>query len=106
MIGALVLYLIGAFHRRARLRIGVALVVLGLVLVNVSPADPFFQTMQSAAPGVLAPSMTPSLRSLISTIGAWWPLMAMLYFAVRLAATSGKPAGSIARKQSDTARTL
>ena len=98
LIGALVLYLIGAFHRRTRLRIGIVLVVLGLVLVNVSPADPFFQTTQSAAPGVLTPSMTPSLRSLISTIGAWWPLMAMLYFGVRLTAT--------ARKQPDTGRTL
>ena len=95
VIGALVLYLIGAFHRRTRLRIGVALVILGLVLVNVSPADPFFQTTQSAAPGVLAPSMTPSLRSLISTIGACWPLMTMIYFVVRLAATSGSTAARV-----------
>jgi VanZ family protein len=106
VIGALVLYLIGAFHRATRLRIGVALVILGLVLVNVSPADPFFQTMQSAAPGVLAPSMTPSLRSLISTIGACWPLMTMIYFTVRLAATSGSTAARAARKRADTPHTL
>jgi hypothetical protein len=31
--------------------------------------------------------MTPSLRSLISAIGAWWPMMALVYFGVRLAAT-------------------
>ena len=106
VIGALVLYLIGAFHRTTRLRIGVALVILGLVLVNVSPADPFFQTTQSAAPGVLSPSMTPSLRSLISTIGACWPLMTMIYFVVRLAATSGGTAARVARKRADTLHTL
>jgi VanZ family protein len=87
LIGALMLYLIGAFHRRTRLWIGIVLVVLGLMLVNISPADPFFQTTQSSAPGVLTPSMTPSLRSLISAIGAWWPMMTMAYFAIRLAAS-------------------
>jgi VanZ family protein len=87
LLGALMLYLIGAFHRRTRLWIGIALVALGLMLVNLSPADPFFQTTQSAAPGVLTPSMTPSLRSLISAIGAWWPMMALAYFGARLAAT-------------------
>jgi VanZ family protein len=106
VIGAIVLYLIGAFHRATRLRIGVALVILGLVLVNVSPADPFFQTMQSAAPGVLSPSMTPSLRSLISTIGACWPLMTMIYLTVRLAATSGGTATRAGRKRVDTPHTL
>ena len=98
LLGALALYLVGAFHRRTRLRIGLGLVVLGLVLVNISPADPFFQTTRSAAPGVLTPAMTPSLRSLISTLGAWWPLLVMVYFGVRLAAT--------ARKQPDTVHTL
>src|SRR5690606_7484130 len=70
LIGALMLYLVGAFHRRTRLWIGIALVTLGLMLVNLSPADPFFQTTQASAPGVLTPSMTPSLRSLISALGA------------------------------------
>ena len=102
LIGALTLYLVGAFHRRTRLRIGIALVALGLLLVNLSPADPFFQTTQSVAPGVLTPSMTPSLRSLVSTIGAWWPMMALLYFAVRRAAT----AATRLPKHADAARTL
>ena len=98
LIGALALYLIGAFHRRTRLWIGIALVAIGLGLVNVSPADPFFQTTQSAAPGVLTPAMTPSLRSLINTIGAWWPMMVMIYFGMRLTVT--------ARRQSDTTHTI
>jgi len=98
LIGALALYLIGAFHRRTRLWIGIALVAIGLGLVNVSPADPFFQTTQSAAPGVLTPAMTPSLRSLINTIGAWWPMMVMIYFGMRLTVT--------ARRHSDTTQTI
>ena len=98
LIGALALYLIGAFHRRTRLWIGIALVAIGLVLVNISPADPFFQTTQSAAPGVLKPAMTPSLRSLVSSIGAWWPMMVMIYFGMRLTVT--------AWQQPDTRRTL
>jgi VanZ family protein len=87
LVGALALYLIGAFRRRTRLLAGAALVALGLLLVNVSPADPFFQTTQSAAQGML----TPSLRSLINTLSAFWPLMALAYFVGRLATTSGKP---------------
>jgi VanZ family protein len=90
LVGALMLYLIGAFQRRTRLHIGIALVVFGLLLVNLSPADPFFQTTQASAPGVLTPAMTPSLRSLISSIGAWWPLMTMIYFVLRLRSTSRK----------------
>ena len=90
LLGALALYLVGAFRRRTRLRMGVALVVLGLVLVNVSPTDPFFQATQSAAQGLLTPAMTPSLRSLINGIGALWPVMALAYFAFRLAATRRK----------------
>ncbi len=98
LVGALALYLIGAFQRRTRLRVGIGLVLLGLLLVNLSPADPFFQTTQSSAQGVLTPAMTPSLRSLISGIGAWWPLMALVYFAVRLVATRRKrPESSDAR---------
>ncbi len=90
LVGALMLYLIGALQRRTRLHIGIALVVFGLLLVNLSPADPFFQTTQASAPGVLTPAMTPSLRSLISSIGAWWPLMTMIYFVLRLRSTSRK----------------
>jgi hypothetical protein len=87
LLGALALYLVGAFRRRTRLRLGIALVLLGLLLVNVSPADPFFQTTRAAAQGMLKPAMTPSLRSLINGIGAWWPMMVLAYFALRLAAT-------------------
>jgi hypothetical protein len=98
LIGALALYLVGAFHRSTRLRIGIGLVAIGLVLVNISPADPFFQTTHSTAPGMLTPAMTPSLRSLINTIGAWWPMMAMVYFYIRLSVA--------ARKHSDTTHTV
>jgi VanZ family protein len=91
LVGALALYLIGAFERRTRLLAGIVLVVLGLLLVNVSPADPFFRTTQSAAQAVLPPAMTPSLRSLISSLGALWPLMVLAYFAARLAATRKRP---------------
>jgi hypothetical protein len=35
--------------------------------------------------------LTPSLRSLINTLSAFWPLMALAYFVGRLATTSGKP---------------
>jgi len=86
LVGALTLYLVSAFERRTRLRVGVALVLLGLFLVNISPVDPFFLTTQSAAQGVLAPGMTPSLRSLINSIGAFWPLMTLVYLLVRLVA--------------------
>lgn len=85
LVGALALYLIGAFQRRTRLVVGAALVVLGLLLVNVAPADPFFQTTQAAAQGALTPAMTPSLRSLISTLSAFWPLMVLAYYIGRLA---------------------
>ncbi|HZH05937.1 MAG TPA: VanZ family protein [Lautropia sp.] len=87
LLGALALYLVGAFRRRTRLRVDIALVVLGLLLVNVSPADPFFQTTQAAAQGKLTPAMTPSLRSLINSIGALWPMMALAYFGMRLTDT-------------------
>jgi VanZ family protein len=86
LVGALALYLIGAFERRTRLRVGAGLVVLGLLLVNLSPLDPFFQTTQTAVQGGLTPAMTPSLRSLINSVGALWPLMALVYFLVRLVA--------------------
>lgn len=85
LIGALALYLIGAFQRRTRLIAGAALVILGLLLVNLSPADPFFQTTQTAAQGILTPAMTPSLRSLISGLAAFWPLLALAYFIGRFA---------------------
>jgi hypothetical protein len=85
LVGALALYLLGAFRRRTRLVAGAILVGLGLLLVNVSPADPFFQTTQTAAQDVLTPAMTPSLRSLINTLSALWPLLAMAYFVGRLA---------------------
>lgn len=85
VVGALALYLIGAFGRRTRLAAGVGLVGLGLLLVNLSPADPFFLTTQAASQGALAPAMTPSLRSLISSLSAFWPLMVLAYFAARLA---------------------
>lgn len=85
LVGALALYLIGAFQRRTRLYAGAVLVVLGLLLVNLSPADPFFQTTQSAAQTGLPSAMTPSLRSLISGLSAFWPLMALAYFIGRIA---------------------
>jgi VanZ family protein len=87
VIAALALYLVGAFHRRARLAAGVVLVLLGLVLVNVSPADPFFETTQAAAEGKLPPALTPSLRSLIATAGAFWPMLVLAYFVGRFTAT-------------------
>jgi hypothetical protein len=90
LVGALALYLIGAFQRRTRLVAGAVLVVLGLLLVNLAPADPFFQTTQSAAQEVLTPAMTPSLRSLVSTLGAIWPLMALAYFIGRFASLSSR----------------
>jgi VanZ family protein len=85
LLGALALYLIGAFQRRTRLILGSALVLLGLLFVNVAPADPFFQTTQAAAQGVLTPALTPSLRSLVGALGAFWPLLALAYFIGRLA---------------------
>jgi len=91
VLGALALYLVGSFRRRTRLRVGAALVVLGLILVNLSPADPFFQTTQAAAQGALTPAMTPSLRSLINSIGALWPLLVLAYFALRLIGTRRRP---------------
>jgi hypothetical protein len=91
LVGALALYLVGAFRRRTRLRLGIALVVLGLLLVNLSPADPFFQATQSASKGLLTPAMTPSLRSLINGIGILWPMMVLAYFFLRLAATRRRP---------------
>lgn len=94
LLGALALYLVGAFRRRTRLRVGMALVLVGLLLVNVAPTDPFFQTTQAAAQGMLTPAMTPSLRSLISGIGALWPMMVLAYFFLRLAATRSRLSAS------------
>jgi VanZ family protein len=87
LLAALALYLIGAFGRRARLATGVVLVLLGLALVNVAPVDPFFETSQAAAQGIMAPALTPSLRSLIGALGAFWPMLALAYFIGRWAAT-------------------
>jgi VanZ family protein len=103
LVGALALYLVGAFRRRTRLRLGIALVVLGLLLVNLSPADPFFQATQSASQGMLTPAMTPSLRSLINGIGILWPMMVLAYFFLRLAATKRRP---LAAGGSDRGRDL
>lgn len=87
LVGALALYLIGAFRRRTRLVVGGVLVILGLLLVNVSPADPFFQTTQSASQDALTPALTPSLRSLIGSLSAFWPLLVLAYFLGRLRLT-------------------
>jgi VanZ family protein len=92
LLGALALYLVGAFRRRARLRIGVALVALGLVLVNASPTDPFFQATQADGRGSLMPGMTPSLLSLVNAVGALWPLFVLAYFMFRLATSRARPA--------------
>lgn len=91
LLAALALYLIGAFGRRARLGVGIALVLLGLALVNVAPVDPFFETSQAAVQGVTAPGLTPSLRSLIAALGAFWPMLALAYFAGRWGATRRRP---------------
>ena len=90
LVGALALYFVGAFQRRTRLLAGAFLVVLGLLLVNLSPADPFFQTTQAAAQGVLTPAMTPSLRSLVNGLAALWPLLALAYFLGRFASLASR----------------
>jgi hypothetical protein len=95
LIGAVALYLVRALRRRARLAAGVVLVILGLLLVNVSPADPFFQSTQSATQGVLAPALTPSLRSLIGSVAAFWPLLALAYFFGRLRMTPPVTRGNV-----------
>ncbi|NLD53590.1 MAG: VanZ family protein [Burkholderiaceae bacterium] len=87
LLAALALYLIGAFGRRSRLAVGMALVLLGLALVNVAPIDPFFETSLASGPAAQAPGLTPSLRSLIAALGAFWPMLALAYFAIRWGAT-------------------
>ena len=84
VLGTLALYLIGAFRRPTRLAIGAGLVVLAVLLVNGAPADPFFQTTVSGTRQALTPALTPSLRSLISALGAFWPVLVLLYFLLRL----------------------
>src|SRR5690606_1620978 len=87
LLAALALYLIGAFGRRSRLAVGMALVLLGLALVHVAPIDPFFATSLASGPAARAAGLTPSLRSLIAALGAFWPMLALAYFAIRWGAT-------------------
>ncbi|MGE0797025.1 MAG: VanZ family protein [Lautropia sp.] len=82
VLGALALYLIGAFRRRTRLAIGAALVPIGLLLVNLAPRDPYFLSALAGS-GPLTPALTPSLRSLINALGMLWPLFALAYLLIR-----------------------
>ena len=84
VLGAALLYLIGAFGARTRLGIGAALVPVSVALVVVASADPYFITTIAQARHPLDPAMTPSLRSLINLLGDSWPLLAFVYFVVRL----------------------
>lgn len=91
VMGAALLYLVGAFDRRQRLMIGSALVPAGIVLVYLASADPYFMSTIGSARSPLEPAMTPSLRSLINTLGSFWPLLTLAYFVVRLTTTRRPP---------------
>ncbi len=84
VLSAVCLYLIGAFGRRARLRIGLALAPVAIVLAYFTSSDPYYLSMQEATRGMLDPALTPSLRSLIRGLGAGWPLMLAAYCLSRL----------------------
>ncbi|MGE0313310.1 MAG: VanZ family protein [Lautropia sp.] len=84
VLGAAMLYLIGAFRVRTRLAIGVLLVPLSILLVFVASFDPYFVSTMAQARSPLEPALTPSLRSLINLLGGLWPLLCMLYFVARL----------------------
>ncbi len=91
VLGAALLYLIGAFQARTRLAIGVLLVPLSLALVFVASADPYFTSTMAQARNPLEPALTPSLRSLINLLGDSWPLLCLLYFVARLTTNREQP---------------
>ncbi len=92
VIGALALYLIGAFRRRTRAVLGLVLVLTGILLVNLSPADPYFQIMSGSLRPAFSPAMTPSLRSLLALFNTLWPLACAGYFLTRVLVLPAAPA--------------
>jgi VanZ family protein len=85
------LYLLGAFGRLARLRIGLLLVPPALLLTWMASADPYYLASPEAGRAVLDPAMTPSLRSLIRWLGHVWPLLLAIYCLTRLRLSARAP---------------
>ena len=81
IVGAVLLYGIAALGARTRAGIGLMVTVIGLVLVNVVPEDPYFESM---ATGLRAGALA-NLLGALQVLSMIWPVLAGVWFWRRAA---------------------
>ncbi|MEI7444835.1 MAG: VanZ family protein [Burkholderiales bacterium] len=87
IVGIALLYGLETLGPRSRAALGLAAALVGAVLVNIAPEDPYFDSMVA---GMRAGQLS-NLHGLLRTVSVVWPLLALAWFWRRTARGARAP---------------
>jgi hypothetical protein len=79
LVGTVLLYGLETLGPRTRAAFGLAATLVGAVLVNIAPGDPYFDTTVAG----LSAGQLSNLHGLLRIVSFVWPLLAIVWFSRR-----------------------
>ena len=79
VVGTVLLYGLETLGPRTRAAFGLAATLVGAVLVNIAPGDPYFDTTVAG----LNSGQLSNLHGLLRSVSVVWPALAVVWFSRR-----------------------